>query len=398
MRILHSVGIYLSLSENWIYPQITRVPEVSSRVLCNSVANRETFPIEEPKLYIDPPPWEKAYGIPRLCNALARRVGWGTAFLRARIGWWKPQILHAHFGMRGWESLALKKRLRCRLITSFYGCDAWTIPQQEPIWKDRYRELFLCGELFFVEGPAMRNRLTELGCPVEKVLIQRIGVDLHELPFVKPDFSGGLKVAMAGRFIEKKGMIDGLCACALACVKGVNLQITIIGDASANDAKGQQIKAKLVSLAERPELRGRVQFTGFIPRPQLHAMLRSCNVFLSPSRHAADGDAEGGSPVVLTEAMALGLLCIGTRHCDIPEIIVEGQTGYLSAEGDSAALAEILRTLAGNPSAAIPLVEAARRHIEASFSLQQQMRQLHAHYLIATTPGMRTENESALVP
>jgi colanic acid/amylovoran biosynthesis glycosyltransferase len=380
MRVLHSVGNYLNISENWIYPQITRVPDVSSRVLCGGLANHETFPLEKERLYVSSPLWEKAFGIPRICNALARRVGLGGDFVRAKIGWWKPRVLHAHFGTRGWESIALKKKLQCRLVTSFYGYDAWLLPKAEPVWRERYKELFSVGDVFLVEGPAMRDRLCVLGCPQKKIIIQRIGVDLDSLSFEARDVSKGLKIIMVARFVEKKGFSDGLRACAMASAQGAKLSVTVVGDASNGDAAGQRIKRELHEIAQRPELTGRVHFMGFVPLQETRKLLKEHNVFLCPSRHAANGDAEGGSPVALTEAMATGLLCVGTRHCDIPEVILEGQTGWLCNEIDIAAMGRILVGLGNTPKLIGELTRAARKHIEERFSLPTQMGKLRTVY------------------
>jgi colanic acid/amylovoran biosynthesis glycosyltransferase len=62
-------------------------------------------------------------------------------------------------------------------------------------------------------------------------------------------------------------------------------------------------------------------------------LFKQHNVFLCPSKHATDADAEGGSPVVLPEAMAAGLICVGTNHCDILEVIINDQTRFLNKEG-----------------------------------------------------------------
>jgi hypothetical protein len=53
-------------------------------------------------------------------------------------------------------------------------------------------------------------------------------------------------------------------------------------------------------------------------------------VFLCPSRFGPGGDAEGGLPVELLEAMGMGLLCVGSRHCDIPEAIIAERPGTSS--------------------------------------------------------------------
>lgn len=380
VRVLHSVATYLNRSENWIYPQIIRVPGVEGRVLCSSTTNLDSFPIESSKLIVDPPPWNRSFGIPRLLNALGRRLGCGGLLPRLRIRAWKPQIMHAHFGARGWEALTLKKLLRIPLVTSFYGYDAWLLPEAEPDWRSRYRDLFKHGDIFLVEGPAMARRLVELGCPKEKISVQRIGVDVESLPFEAKDFSGDLKIAMVGRFVEKKGFVDGLRACVLARSQGVNLTVTIIGDASAGDLNGQRIKQELQTLASCPELDKRVRFTGFMPLQKTRELLRTHNVFLCPSKHAAGGDAEGGSPVALTEAMALGLVCVATSHCDIPEVVINGETGFLAAEGDIVGMAGVLAEISFNRLPTGSITKAGRQHVAKNFSLDHLRYRLKFSY------------------
>lgn len=374
------MGTFLNLSENWIYPQITGVPHVSNRVLCNRLLHRDVFPFEDAHLFLTPPLWKTGFGLPRLCNALARRIGLGGAFLRSKIALWKPDVLHAHFGMRGWESLALKKKLRCKLVVSFYGYDAWLLPRSEPIWRTRYRELFDAGDLFLVEGPAMRDRLGMLGCPENKIVIQHIGVDLASLPFSARNFSVELKIIMVARFVEKKGITDGLRACAMASAQGTPLTVTVVGGSSNEESDGQRINRELREIAQQPELTGRVHFAGFSALAETRALLQKHNVFLCPSKHAASGDAEGGSPVALTEAMATGMLCVGTRHCDIPQVIIDGQTGFLCDEGDVSGLAENLAMVHQNAGKMPVITQRGRQHVEEFFALPKQMSQLRFIY------------------
>jgi colanic acid/amylovoran biosynthesis glycosyltransferase len=379
-RVLHSVDTYMHVSENWIYPQIIHVPGVESRVLCSTVSNLEAFPIEKRRLLVNPPMWNSVFGIPRVLNALGRRLGIGGGVSRLKMRLWRPHMIHAHFGTRGVDCLRLKQLLKSRLITSFYGYDAWMLPQREPVWLERYQHLFTTGDAFLVEGPAMCKRLIHLGCPIEKVQIHRIGVDLNTHPFTPKALSSPLRIVMVGRFVEKKGLIDGLHACLAARSYGVDLKVTVIGDALTHDKAGGQIKDELVKLASAPELSGRVEFTGFLPMEQTNETMRAHEIFLCPSKHASNGDAEGGSPVVLTEAMALGLICVGTRHCDIPEVIVHGETGYLCGAGDVSEMAEILFSLARNPTNAMTLVMQGRKHVETHFSLETQLQKLSQIY------------------
>jgi colanic acid/amylovoran biosynthesis glycosyltransferase len=379
IRVLHSVSTYLNLSENWIYPQITRVPGVQGRVICSSVTNLNDFPIPSRPM-VNPPMWDAGFGIPRMVNALSRRLGFGGCASRMRIRRWRPAIIHAHFGMRGFECLALKQSLDVPLVTSFYGYDAWRVPQSEPVWLSRYERLFATGDAFLVEGPAMSKRLIDLGCPRDKIRIHRIGVDLEALPFTPSAIPSQLQIVMVGRFVEKKGLIDGLRACLAARLRGVDLKVTVIGDHGANDNAGCQIKESLFKLASEPELSGRVEFPGFLSMGETREAIRAHQILLCPSKHAVNGDAEGGSPVVLTEAMAQGLICIGTHHCDIPEIIIHCETGYLCREGDISGMAEVLCALAHRPGSAMSLATQGRKHIETHFSLTTQLQKLGQIY------------------
>jgi colanic acid/amylovoran biosynthesis glycosyltransferase len=175
-------------------------------------------------------------------------------------------------------------------------------------------------------------------------------------------------------------LADGVRACLAARSRGVDLKVTVIGDAIDHDPAGFQIKQDLLKLAREPALSGCVEFTGFLPLEKTKEVIRAHNVFLCPSRHAVSGDAEGGSPVSLTEAMALGLVCVGTRHCDIPEIVVHGHTGYLCAEGDIAGMTEVLCRLIHNPSEATKLTLQGRKHVEDNFSIGTQLQGLSDAY------------------
>jgi colanic acid/amylovoran biosynthesis glycosyltransferase len=307
---------------------------------------------------------------PKPFRAARRRLNYvirTIALRRARL--WKPQVIHAHFGTTGWETLPLKTALAAPLITSFYGFDAWQLPTTDPEWRGRLLQLFAQGEMFLVEGPAFRQRLIDLGCSCNKIKIQKLGVEIGNLKYRHRVFGNSLRIAMVGRFVEKKGFVDGLVACAKASASGVNLSVTIIGDDDSRDSPGgTQIREQLLAIAQLPEMANRVHFKGRLPHDETINVLANNDIFLCPSRHSTSGDAEGGLPVILIEAMAQGLLCIGSRHCDIPEAIIDGTTGFLFEEGDVEQLARLIERISRSPECAFPIVTAARRHVERNFN------------------------------
>jgi colanic acid/amylovoran biosynthesis glycosyltransferase len=391
MRVLHALDICLPVSQNWIYPQIKEVAGVQSGVLCGQRTNPDLFPLESIPVFQDPPPSTVRFSPRRLISSLFFRIGRPPILLPVGVSSrkWKPDLIHAHFGTKGWGMLSIRKRLHIPLVTSFYGTDAWQLPQYNPKWRERYKWLFSEGACFFVEGPAMGNRLIDLGCPADKIKVVRLGINPVTVPFEERDFTHPLWILMIARFVEKKGFVDGLEACAQARRSGIDLKVRIVGDAGAEDPVGQEIKSRLSELAGLPELRGCVSFEGFVPPQRVATIMKECNVFLCPSKHSKDGDAEGGSPVVLTQAMATGLLCVGTRHCDIPEVIVDGQTGYLCESGDIDGIASRLARIVSEPLQDRELTRRGRKHIETSFSTEGEVSELKRIYTSTAASAQR---------
>ncbi len=380
LKVLHAIDVFLSLTENWIYPQVTRVPDVESAIICRYRINADKFPFPNARLFASHRRRGTASWVIRAAKWIGARSGASGLWAGLCAAKWQPQLLHAHFGSRGWEILPLKRKARIPLVTSFYGYDAWFLPEQGVLWRERYAQLFEEGDLFLVEGPAMKDRLANLGCPAVKILVHRIGVDLAYLSFRPRKFQPPLKVLMVGSLVEKKGFRYGLEACLRVRACGGDLDITIVGDSPPGRPDDAWIKAELQGIASRPELAGRVTFKGYLGLGETLRELEKHDILLAPSQHSREGDAEGGSPVVLTQAMALGLICIGTRHCDIPSIVRAEETGYLCEEKDSLGIANALTRIATAPDEAMRFASNGRRLVEVNFNLDVQMKKQAAIY------------------
>jgi glycosyltransferase involved in cell wall biosynthesis len=83
-------------------------------------------------------------------------------------------------------------------------------------------------------------------------------------------------------------------------------------------------------------------------------------------------------PTVITEAMAAGLPVVSTRLAGIPEMVVEGETGFLVPPGDAGALAEALQSLLAHPAQARAMGSEGRRHAGSIFAESVTIPQLLA--------------------
>ena len=118
-------------------------------------------------------------------------------------------------------------------------------------------------------------------------------------------------------------------------------------------------RPKAFELATKLGVGGRVAFLGSFPR--IESILAISDLFLLPSSEESFG-------LAALEAMASGVPVIATRVGGIPEVVIDGKTGYLCALGDTAGMANAALTLLKNPSLRETFSHAARARAEGVFS------------------------------
>lgn len=283
--------------------------------------------------------------------------------------------MHAHFGPMGGKMIALRETLGIPLVTTFYGFDmapGLTLPNED--WPDTRERLFAEGDMFLVEGPAMRQALIALGCPEDKVRLQRIAIDLAKVPFSERTMpvDGRARIVFAGRIYEKKGLAYALEALTRVRDAGRAFDMRIIGSGS--------LQGELEEYAVANGLAASVHWLGFLGHADYVRQLQTASIFIHPSVTAEDGDTEGGAPTVLLEAQAMGIPIVSTVHADIPYVTVPGTSALLAPERDPDALAEALIELIDDPASWPERGRAGRAKIEAHHDIEVEVRSLEAKY------------------
>ncbi|WP_051978377.1 glycosyltransferase family 4 protein [Edaphobacter aggregans] len=97
---------------------------------------------------------------------------------------------------------------------------------------------------------------------------------------------------------------------------------------------------------------------------------RQADVLVLPSNHDP-------FPTVIREAMFFGLPCVASNIWAMPEMIVDGSTGFLIEPGDPEALCKRLELLLGNPDLRARLGQAARSLADTKFSWSSVGQVLH---------------------
>lgn len=378
ITVLHATPIWLPQTQTWMYNQVAELQRlgIDAQVVCERTENLEQFGIANIHCLANEPRWRQKWDMAlrklRLRRHLQYLVSMGQKM--------RVQIVHSHFGHIAWENLGAVRRLGAKHVVTFYGLDVAQLPNQFPIWRQRYREIFDSVDLILCEGSHMARCIIALGCPAEKVQVQHLGVDLNSIEFRPRQWQPGesLQVLIAASFREKKGIPYAVEALGLLR-KEVPVELTIIGDAGADPAS-QREKKTILDALKRSALSANVRLLGYRSHETLLREAYEHHIFISPSVIASDGDTEGGAPVTLIEMAASGMPIVSTTHCDIPEIVQHGVTGFLAEERSVNGLVSHLKWLVENPKQWGDMLEAGRRHVEREYDLHTQGGKLAIHY------------------
>jgi colanic acid/amylovoran biosynthesis glycosyltransferase len=271
-------------------------------------------------------------------------------------------IIYCHFGHNGRTAALLKKIgiIKSRIITVFHGFE---ISQKRYLRKGYYDVLFREGDLFLPVCHTWKQRLISLGCDEKKIIVHRMGINLDKFTLINNRIKNNMvKLLTIARLTEKKGLEYAIKAFHWIISKSkvsASIKYTIIGDGELRD--------DLYALVIKLGLKEMIHFTGSMDQEEIITCMQNSNIFILHSVTCIDGNMEG-IPVVLMEAMASGLPVISTFHSGIPELVKNGEAGFLVPERDVRGLAEKILYVMNNKHLWKKIGERGRKIIEKEFN------------------------------
>lgn len=137
-----------------------------------------------------------------------------------------------------------------------------------------------------------------------------------------------------GRLSAQKGQLMLVEAFADAIDEGVDAELVLAGD---GDMRGP-----IETMIAQRGLADRVRITGWISGEQVRREILSARALALPSF------AEG-LPMVIMEAFALGRPVLSTYIAGIPELVVDGENGWLIPSGSKEAIVEGIKKVMETP-------------------------------------------------
>jgi glycosyltransferase involved in cell wall biosynthesis len=227
-------------------------------------------------------------------------------------------------------------------------------------------------------------RLVTDGIPRSKISVVHEGVDVDRIARLAPadvhaEFylpHGSPVVGNVGALVPHKGHHDLIDAAALVVRDVPDARFVIIGDGELRESLERQIKDR--------HLERHVFLAGF--RLDAVELIKGCDLFAVSPVHE-------GMCTALVEAMAAAKAAVATSAGGIPEVMADGETGYLVSPRDHHGMADRLVFLLKHPATRAAMGEAALRRARDRFTVEQMVAATAAVY--ERLAGMRPAADTA---
>lgn len=221
-----------------------------------------------------------------------------------------------------------------------------------------------------------RQHLAETLGPwvLDKTVVLRCGVPAAKrrdrTPGTCPD--GPFEIASVGSLQPYKGFHHLLRACALLKAQGITFRCRIAG---AGEER-RRLEAGIAALG----LHGHVELLGACTQEEVFALLASVHCYVQPSIVAANGKMEG-IPVALMEAMTMRLPVVATALSGIPELVRDGDTGYLVPPGNEVALSNAIARVIRDSVGAAAMASRGQEAVTRDYDLAANVARLEETFL-----------------
>ena len=291
---------------------------------------------------------------------------WHLIYL-AEACWIVPQLearditfIHAHFGTNPAEVAMLVSELAdIRYSFTIHGPEEFDKARSIHLAEKINRAAFVVAVCSFGRGQIFRIIDQRYW---DKVKVVHCGIDgaFAEIDVVAPSEKN--RLVCVGRLCEQKGQLLLVKAVSALVKEGRNFELVLVGDGEHRGA--------VEHLIADGNLTNFVTVTGWASASRVKDEILNARALILPSF------AEG-LPIVLMEAMVLGRPVLTTYVAGIPELVMDGKTGWLFPSGSEEHLLNAMRACLDMPQDALKVMgELARARALQRHNLDIQAEKL----------------------
>lgn len=295
----------------------------------------------------------------------------------------RPDILHLHFtGFLNFYSwMGRLQSVKKVFFTDHHSRSAGHVAARAPFWKRRAARFINrpLTKVISVSNYGYECMTTFDLLPRDRFQMIYNGVDLARIKAdsqLAIDFRSRYSipaeraiVTQVSWIIPEKGISDFLETARLVLIQNRKVQFVFVGDGAYRE---QYMKD-----AAAMGLEDRITWTGMVEDPFGEGVFAAADVVCQFSRW------EEVFGWMIAEAMAHGKPVVATRVGGIPELITNGESGFLVERGDTVAMSERLLTLLADRELRVRMGQAGRDTVSEKFDLRKNVAQLISAYGIS---------------
>jgi len=310
---------------------------------------------------------------------------WLGAYLAALLARKNVTHIHVHHGyFSAWVGMIAARILHARFSITLHGSDLLVRADYIDV------KLAECSFCFTISEFNRRHILQHYRVADSKVLVQHIGIDTGYWRNPNPGFKDQFfSILSVGRLHAVKNHGFLILACHALKNSGIPFRCTIAGEGEEH--------SRLRALSVELGLEDHVTLLGNVPREKLPALYVSADVVVLTSHSE-------GVPIALMEAMAMERIVMAPRLSGIPELISDGDDGFLYTPESMEEFLTKLQLVIRCGSVMQSLRRAARSQILANFDGPVNLPNFAARFVEraadcheATAPIIATSHENSLL-
>jgi glycosyltransferase involved in cell wall biosynthesis len=265
---------------------------------------------------------------------------------------------------------------KCPVIIKLHGSDTYFchLENRKVKFKNRFlegRALRKADGILAVSDFTGRTTNTLFGLQRSYTVLHN-GLDTQQFSRV-PQAATTKTIVYIGTLIRKKGMMELPHIFNAIFQNDPEVKLVLVGTNALDISTQWKPTWDLMQPLFHPDAFQNVQYVGAVPYEAVQGYLDEVAVCVFPSFAEA-------LPVSWIEAMAMGKAVVASNIGWAPEIITDGEDGFLADPRDHAAFAQRILSLLQNPEKALNMGKAAQEKVRQTFELDAIAAQHEAYY------------------